>query len=212
VSFGREGRWKGKTSSDQRRIWVSTGTKVRGKVPELANITFMVVICRGPYDNNIQTSSNQFQASYTDVRYWEELIVFGGKNCFPNEPYCLTAIYKCNLTQEELDEEYMGLYAPGQIMNAPLYGQILYNSSHSNVFKLTLGHDVKLFFLDMDEATGKDIAEHVMRPAKVIPTRHITVSCAPLLISIISLRRYPMKLKEWWMRLQVGTGLIVFIM
>jgi hypothetical protein len=146
------------------------------------------------------------------VRQWEELIDFGGKNCFPNEPYCLTAIYKCDLTQEELAEEYMGLYAPGQIMNDPLYGQILYNSSRSNVFKLKLGHDVKLFFLDMDEATGKDIAEHVMRPAKVIPTSHITVSCAPLLISIISLRRYPMKLKEWWMRLQVGTGLIVLIM
>jgi len=74
--------------------------------------------------NNDQTSSNQLQASYTDVRHWEELIDFIEKHCCPTESYCLTAIYKCNLMQEELDEDYMGLYAPGQMMNDPLYGQI----------------------------------------------------------------------------------------
>ena len=72
----------------------------------------------------------------------------------------------------------MGLYAPGQMMNDPLYGQISYNSSLSNAFKLKLGHDVQLFLIGMKAATGKDIAEHIMRPAKVIPTRHVTVSYA----------------------------------
>jgi hypothetical protein len=120
----------------------------------------------------------QFQASYTDVRHWEELIDFIEKNCGPKEPYCLTALYKCNLTQEELDEEYMGLYAPGQMMNDPLYGQISYNSSLSNAFKLKLGHDVQLFLIEMKAATGKEIAEHVMRPAKVIPASLVTVSYA----------------------------------
>ena len=56
------------------------------------------------------------------------------------------AIFRCNLMQEELDEEYMGLYAPGQIMNDPLYGQISYNSSLSNAFKFKLGHNVKIFW------------------------------------------------------------------
>jgi hypothetical protein len=71
-------------------------------------------------------------------------------------------LYKCNLTQEELDAEYMGLYAPGQMMNDPLDGEILYNSSLSNVFKLKLGHNVNLFLVEMKAPTVKDIAEHVM--------------------------------------------------
>jgi len=82
----------------------------------------MVVIRRVPNGNNHETSSNQFKALYTDVRHWEELIDFIEKNCSPKESYCLTAIYKCNSTQEELDEEYMGLYSQGQMMNDPLYG------------------------------------------------------------------------------------------
>jgi len=63
----------------------------------------------------------------------------------------------------------MGLYALGQT-NDPLYGQNPYNSSLSNAFKLKLGHDVKVFLVVMKAATGKDIAQHVMRLAKVIPT------------------------------------------
>ena len=99
-------------------------------------------------------------------------------NCGPKEPYCLTALYKCNWMQEELEEEYMGLYTPGQMMNVPLYGQISYNSSLSNAFKLKMGHDVQLFLIEMKAATRKDIAEHVLRPAKVIPTNLLTVSYA----------------------------------
>jgi len=129
----------------------------------------MVVIHRVPNGDNDQTSSMQLQALYTDLRHWEELIDFIEKNCSPKEPYCLTALYKCNLTQEELNEEYMELYAPRQMMNDPLCGQISYNSSLSNAFKLKLGHNVNLFLVEMKTATGKKITEHVMRPAKVIP-------------------------------------------
>jgi hypothetical protein len=70
----------------------------------------------------------------------------------------------------------MGLYAPGQMMNDPLYDQISYNSSISNAFKLKLGHDVQLCLIEMKAATGKHIAKHVMRPAKVIPTSVVMVS------------------------------------
>jgi hypothetical protein len=66
---------------------------------------------------------------YTDVRHWEELVDFIGNNCCPKEPCCLTAIYKCNLKQEEFDKEYMELFAPGQMINEPLYGLNSYNSS-----------------------------------------------------------------------------------
>jgi hypothetical protein len=80
------------------------------------------------------------------------------------------------LTQEELDEEFLGLFTLGQMMNVPLYGQISYNSYLSNAFKLKLGHDVQLLLIDMTAATGKDIAEHMMRPAMVIPAILLTVT------------------------------------
>ena len=154
----------------------------------------------------------QLQASYSAVRHWEEWIDFIEQNCSPKEPYRLTAIYKCHLMQEEMKEDYMGLYAPGQMMNDPLYGQISYNSYLSNVFKLKLGHDVKLFLVDMNAATGKDIAEHIIRPVKVIPASFLPVSYAPLLIHILRLGREPMKMREWWMRREVGKRLIVVLM
>jgi len=64
------------------------------------------------------------------------------------------------------------------MINDPLYGQISYNSSLSNAFKLKLGHDVQLCLIEMKAATGKDIAEHVMRPVEVIPASLVTVSYA----------------------------------
>jgi hypothetical protein len=176
----REARKKGRRGNKRPAtdLGERAGKKARGNVPELPNTTFMVVIRRVANGNNDPTSSMQFQASYTDVRHWEELIDFIEKNCSPKEPYCLTALYKCNLTQEELDEEYMGLYAPGQMMNDPLYDQISYNSSLSNAFKLKLGHNVNVFLVEMKAATGKDNAEHVMRPAKVIPASLVPVKYA----------------------------------
>jgi len=44
---------------------------------------------------------------------------------------------------------------------------------------LKLGHNVQLFLVEMKAATGKDIAEHVIRPAKVIPASLDMVSYAP---------------------------------
>jgi hypothetical protein len=116
------------------------------------------------------------------------------------------------LTQEELDKEYMGLYAPGQTMNGPLYDQFSYLSSLSNAFKLQLGHTVTLFLVEMKAGTRKDIAEHVIRPAKVITASLDTVSYGPLLLSILRLWGYPMKMKEWWIRRQVGKRLTVVLM
>jgi hypothetical protein len=78
--------------------------------------------------------------------------------------------------QGELDEEYMELYAPGYMVSYPLYGKITYNSSLSNAFKLQLEHNVILFLVEMKAATGQDIVEHVMRPAKVISATLVMVS------------------------------------
>jgi len=97
-------------------------------------------------------------------------------------------------------------------MNDHLYGQTSYNSSLSNAFKLKLGHNLKLFLVEMKAATGKDIAEHIIRLVKVIPVSLVPVSYAPLLMRILRLRREPMKMKEWWMRRQMGKRLIVVLM
>ena len=181
-----------------------TGKNANVNLPVLPNTTFMVVIRPVLNGINDQTTRMPLHASYADVSHWEELIDLVEQNSGPIEPYCLTTIYKGNLTQEELDKEYVGIYTLGQMMNDPLCGQISYNRSISHAFKLKLGHNVKLFLVEMKAATGKDIAEHVMRPAKVIPASLCTVSYAPLLMSILRLQVYLMKMKEWWMRRQVG--------
>jgi len=106
----------------------------------------------------------------------------------------------------------MDLYSPGQMMNDCLYGQISYNSSLSNTFKLKLEHNLKLFLVEMMAATGKDIAEHIIGPVEVIPSSFVLFSYATLLIHTLRLQREPMKTKEWWMRRQVEKRLIAVLM
>jgi hypothetical protein len=90
----RESRRKGRRGNNRPAtdLGERAGKKARGNVPELPNSTFMDVIRRVPNGNYDPTSSMQFQASYTDVRHWEELIDFNQKNCGPKERYCLTAL------------------------------------------------------------------------------------------------------------------------
>jgi len=72
---------------------------------------------------------------------------------------------------------------------------------------------VKLLLVEMKAATGKDIAEHIIRPANIIPASLVTVSYASPLISILSLQQNPMKMEEWRMRRQqAGKRLTVVLM
>ena len=54
------------------------------------------------------------------------------------------------------------------MINDPIYGQISYNWYLPNAFKLKLGHNVKIFVVEMMRATGKETAEHIIRLTKVI--------------------------------------------
>jgi len=45
----------------------------------------------------------------------------------------------------------------------------------SNAFMLKLGQNPKIFLVEVKRATWKDIAEHGIIPAKVIPTSHVKV-------------------------------------
>jgi hypothetical protein len=90
--------------------------------------------------------------------------------------------------QEELDQEYMGLYALGQMMNDCLYGHIAYNSSLSSAFKLKQGHNLKLLLVEMTAATGKDIVKHIIRPVQVIPSSVDPVSYATIYSVYLDIR------------------------
>jgi hypothetical protein len=50
----------------------------------------------------------QLQHLYADGGHSEEPMDIIEKYCGSKVPYCLIAIYTCNLMQEELGEEYMG--------------------------------------------------------------------------------------------------------
>ena len=89
------------------------GKKVRRNLPELPNTTFMLVIRQVQNGNNDETSSMQLQASYTDVRHWEELIDFIEQNCGLKEPYCLTAIYKCRVEAGRIGRRVYGIIRTG---------------------------------------------------------------------------------------------------
>ena len=124
------------------------GKPVRSNLPELPNTTFTVMIHWVSNGNDIVQAPTQLQASYTDVRHWEVLVDFINKNGGPKEPYIFKLMSKCTLEQDELEEEYMGIYKHGQMINDPIYGQISYNCCLSNAFKLKLGNNVKICVRD----------------------------------------------------------------
>jgi len=172
----------------------------------------MVVICQVSNGNDIVLSLNQLQVTYTDVRHWEELIDLINKNGRPTEPYIPTSRFKCTLEQAELDEEYLGLYTNEQIIMDPINDQISYNFCLSNAFKLKPGHDPKIFLVKMMRTRGQEIAEHMIRPAKVIPASRVKARCAQLLIIIHSHWKVLKRVEERRERRMVGKRMILVLM
>jgi len=207
---GGEGKKEGEATCDQARIWVSAGAKkARSNLPKLPNTTFIVVICWVSNSKDMVLALKQLQFSYTDVRHWKELIDFIDKNGGPKKPYILTLMIKCTLEQDELEEEYMGLYTNRQKTLDPLYGKISYNCCLSNAFKLNLRHDPNIFSVEMKRATGEGIAKHMTRPARVIPASHVYARCAQLLFIIHRLWKVPKRVDERRERRTVGKRMIL---
>jgi len=207
----KKGMWgKKQPTSD---LGESMGEMARSNLPELQNTMFMVMIRWVWNGNNVILSPHQLQASYTSVSHWEELIDFINTNRGPKEPYIPTSQFKCTLEQDELDKAYMGLYTNGQLMMDPIYGQILYNCCLSNAFKLKLGHNVKMVLVEMKQAMGRDIAEHVIRPPKVMPASSIKARCGQQRIIIDRLwnvlKRVVEEMNE---RKMVGKRMILVLM
>jgi len=171
----REARKKGGQGNMRPATYLGerANKKARSNLPELPNTMFMVVISWVSNGKDMVLAPKQLQASYTDVRHCEELIDFIDQKGGLKEPYIMTSMFKCTLEQDELEAEYMGLYTHGQMIMDPIYGQILYNCCLSKTFKLNSGHNLKIFVSKIKRATEKEIAEHVIRPIKVIPTSRV---------------------------------------
>jgi len=106
----------------------------------------------------------------------------------------------------------MGLYTNGQMIVDPIYGQISYNCCLSNAFKLKLGHDRKRFLVKIKRATGKEIAKHIIRPVKVIPTSRVKATCVQLLIIIYRFWKVQKRVEERRERRMVGKRMILILM
>ena len=143
------------------------------------------------------------------------MVDFIDKHGSPKEPYILASMFECTFEQDELEDEYMGIYTHGQMVNNPIYGQISYNCCLSNAFKLKLGHNVKIFVAEMMRATGKEIAKHVMRPTKVIRASCVKARREQLLIIIHRLWKVLKRVEERKKRMErrmVGTRMILVLM
>jgi hypothetical protein len=77
----------------------------------------------------------------------------------------LTATHKQTSKQEQLDEEYMVLYAPWEMLNNPVKGLILHNCCFSHTQKLKLGYILTEFWVEKKATTGWDPVKHVIRQA-----------------------------------------------
>ena len=165
---GRQGNKQLGTDLGER-----ASNKARSNLPQLPNTTFMVVSSWVSDGKNMVLAPKQLQASYTDVRHWEELIDFLDKNRGLKERYIMSSMIKCTLEQDELEEEYMGLYTHGRMIMDPIYGQILYNCCLSKAFKLKLGHNPKRILVEIQRSTAKETSEHLIRPTKVNPARRV---------------------------------------
>jgi hypothetical protein len=62
------------------------GQKVRSNLPELPNTMFTDMIHRVLNGKNMVLATKPLEASYTDVRHWEESVEFIDKNGSPKEP------------------------------------------------------------------------------------------------------------------------------
>ena len=147
--------------------------KGRSNPPALPDTMFTIMICWVSNSKDTVQAPEQLQPLYINMRHWEELVDFIDKNCSPKESYILTAMFKCTLEQDKVEEEYIGLYTHMQMINDGIYGQISYNCCLSNALKLELEHNVKICWVEMMTATEKEIAEHVIMPRKVIPANRV---------------------------------------
>jgi len=95
----QEARKEGRQSN--KRLATDLGKHVTkeatSNLPKLPHSTFMVVIRWVSNGKDMVQPPKQLQASYTNVRHWEQLIDYINKYGGPKEPYILTSMIICTL-------------------------------------------------------------------------------------------------------------------
>ena len=88
----REERKRGRRGNKRPAMDVGehASKNARSNLTELPITRFMVVISWVSNGKDMVLAPKQLQASYTDVRHWEELIDFINKKGGPKEPYSMT--------------------------------------------------------------------------------------------------------------------------
>jgi len=137
----RENKWLGMD------LGVGKGKLARSNHSELPNTMCTVKLCRVSNGKDTVLTQEPLYAWYTYVRQWEELVDFINKNRAPKEAFNLRWLFKCTVEQDELEAEYIELFIQDQMINDPIYGQILYHWCHSNAIKLKLGYNVTIFLI-----------------------------------------------------------------
>jgi hypothetical protein len=142
----------------------------------------------------------------------EELMDFIPKNRRRNEPYIRTSRFKYTLEQDGLGAGFMALYTNGHMMLDTIYDHISYQCCRSNACKLKDGHDPKICFVEKLRSTWMQMAEHLIRPGKVIPSSHVKAKGAQLLIMIYRQWRVLKWVEERRERGMAGKGTIPILM
>ena len=103
----------------------------------------------------------------------------------------------------------MGLCTNRQMIMNTIYGQISYHYCHSKAFKAKLAHDQEIFYFRIRRATGKEIAERIIKPVNLIPASHVKARCAQLLIITPRLWKDLKRVEERRVRTMVGKKIIL---
>jgi len=170
------------------------------------------MICQVSNGHEVILSPNDLQTVYPDVRHREELIDCINTHGGPKEPYIPTSLFKCTLGQDKLAEEYMGVYTHWQMIINPIYGQISYNCSLPTAFKLKLGYNPRKNLVELKRVTGMEIAEHIIRPAKVTPASGVKVRCMQPLIFVHRVWNVLKRVEERREMRMVGNRMILVLM
>jgi len=111
----REARKKGRRGNKRPAtdLGERAGKTARGNLPEMPKTTFMIVIRRVSNGNNDETSSMQLQASYPDVRHWEELIDFIEKKLWPDRTILSDCVIQMQLDAGRIGQRVYGIIHTG---------------------------------------------------------------------------------------------------
>jgi len=94
----------------------------------------------------------------------------------------------------------------------PIYGQISFNCCLSNTLKVKLGHNPKIYLVEIKRATQMEIAEHLIGPTKVIPGSRIKARCPQMLTVIHRLWTILMSVEVRRERRMVGKRMVLELM